>query len=434
MQTLLLDEARSHHPQWYLAPIVPFRNQDRAALIELVKRVADSRLALTPNSLNAPAIASMFREVDGVVTELEGAQAIRLPQLRFQLRSTVFEHVCDQRPMHAEAFLDAYRDAGYFLGKDEIPSRYARARIENAVEQKYGCARPTTTRRIRTNDLPHIDQGNFVLHVCGLFNLEKQADERLMSEFAGKMQRLNPPAHAHIYRLSNAQPGWLKQPVKLIVHDLLDMFSSPQHLEARFVHNIHPASVLLEVSTGFVFHPVELGRRPVRVSPLAGRDHPLAFKNISDVLVRKFLNARAHDTLDDFLETAFDRSNPCYEAVTTHLAQYQPDSSSAVILPACPSWNNTLTPQENVNALIEWEERHAFFEYAAQEGFRPQDKTPRQIDEIICSRPYAEFFAARLENTIDQLKHRVDASHHQTLRTQLEDYVASSLAFATRVL
>ncbi|HEU4620699.1 MAG TPA: hypothetical protein VFS42_00610 [Burkholderiaceae bacterium] len=324
-QLSLVDHVRQQHPQWFSNHASPLTENDKQQLADLVIDVVERRFDESNVHASIAYAVSAFKEIDNVVKQIEEAQNKKVFLLRFNLRQALFKHMCNEHASHALDFFDAYKNSEYFTSKQLIAESYAHREIETLVERNLRVsAQDHRHTRITNAQLGGIGKGEFVLHVCDLFNLNQTPTQGMVNHFLSRLNEVNSSAHERVVSMIHQNPQWLEEKAEVIVHDLLENFSNDHDLCPSTGHNTHPASLFLEAVTGFVFHPAQPDTIAKKITPLINRDYPLSFIHVGDLLTRKFMEAKASNKLDDFLDRAFEPTNACYEAVTSKLSEYLP--------------------------------------------------------------------------------------------------------------
>lgn len=315
---------------------------------------------------------------------------VRLGECRYSAKQSLLEVAIHASENTLPDLIHDYAGVPYFRGKHRLLDDAVRSCLAADVDSVCGdvtAHAPKHVRRLLQGDLADCSQQDYVRHVCNLFKLE----DPLSSEAWGAMRaRLGPDALRAMSELglSNLPPTDLK--FKNAISFLAEAFPTDTNRGAdKRMRNQHPASVLLEMCTGMVYHPHYAN------SALTDTKSPFAFTNIAGTLRDKYLSAKQRGELGRFFNTAFIRQDPCYEAVTENIMNYAPGGTDAnVIFHPKPSWIEGLSNEENLAGLLAWVQRKMLADYAVEASIDLTDCNANEIDGIESSLGFARFMAS----------------------------------------
>lgn len=211
-----------------------------------------------------------------------------------------------------------------------------------------------------------------------------------------------------------------------MICDLVLLFSNQQ---GRGLHNIHPASRLLESCSGFVFHP----NRNNNAQDLLNSASPASFDQISRTLALKYFEAAQYNRLDNFFEEAFQRTDPCYEATVENILGFQPVAENVEIFHLIPQWIDSISAEDNVNGLLAWSERELLKDYALVKNIELKNHSLKQIDDILSSKVFAVFLNENQALIHQHLSGSIKPENEQLFRDLLAKYVADALSYAKNI-
>ena len=311
----------------------------------------------------------------------------------------------------------------HFNGKNHMVIEYAREKIEHAVRARYrlptGSQHPSLVRRFTTQQLQRVTQGDYILHVCGLFNLENKINPAQWSDFLAQLDN----ASRRTIQMSGPSNQWTGKKYKDVICKLVGAFAGQQ---GRGLHNLHPASRLLESCSGFVFHP----NRNNHAQDLLNSASPASFDQISRTLALKYFDAVQSNRLNEFFEEAFQRTDPCYEATVENILGFEPVAAKVVIFHPKPQWIDNISAEDNINGLLAWSERELLKDYASAKNIELTEHSLKQIDDILSSKDFASFLNANQDVLHQHVLNSIKPGNEQILKTLLAEYVADSLSYA----
>lgn len=367
-----------------------------------------------------------FEGIDEIFGLVEQRTKTRLGSFKFSAKKAVLQCALDKahdKPMHV---IEAFNNAKSFPDKHDMFIDVARNRMENDVRSYY--AMPSTSgktpvRRYLSHQLANLSQGDYVLHVCGLFNLENKIDREALDAIHDKID------HQYSNELSRVQRQG--QPLKGVkfkhaIPYMLNCFPVTNAKQDMKLRNTHPASVMLRVASGFVFHPGHQN------ASLLDSNSPFAFENICNTMALKYFDAAHHDKLPEFFNTAFVAQQPCFEATVQNIMNYSSQPSATdTIFHTKPNWDDALSISDNVNGLLVWIEREMVRDFAKEKGIDLTSYSLDDINKIEGSRDFATFLMrekAKIETrTLEETKSRApDAAVINMIQEDLELGLAST--------
>ena len=238
------------------------------------------------------------------VSALEDHRGSPVRGVRYAAKQAAFRLAITGAGSKPFDLIQRYLETPYFKGKNFIVIDYARENIERIVRTRYrlptGSQHPSLVRRITSQQMDRVSQGDYILHVCGLFNLENKIDSVKWSDFKATLD----DASSRVLRTASQPSRWIGMKYKEAINDIVGLFSDHQ---GRRLHNTHPASKLLESCTGFVFHP----NRNNQAQDLVNSASPVSFDQISKTLALKYIESIQSNRVENFFEEAFQRTDPC---------------------------------------------------------------------------------------------------------------------------
>lgn len=127
---------------------------------------------------DSEALRLFVGHVGSFIDTLENHRGSPVRGMRFSARKEAFAVAISNVQNQPFDLVEDYMAIPHFKGKNHIVIDYAREKIEDAVRVRYprqtGSQHPTFVRRLTTHQLGRVTQGDYILHVCGLFNLEKK--------------------------------------------------------------------------------------------------------------------------------------------------------------------------------------------------------------------------------------------------------------------
>ncbi|WP_344763880.1 hypothetical protein [Actimicrobium antarcticum] len=303
------------------------------------------------------ALSVFVNDVDYFLEALEHHRGSPVRGMRFATRKEAFGLAIASAGNKPFELVQHYLEIPHFKGKNHLVIEYAREKIEQTVRARYrlpaGAQHPSLVRRITAQQLQRISQGDYILHVCGLFNLEKKIHHAEWTDFTAQLD----DASRNTLRGTRQPDQWVGKKYKDAISELIGIFSGQQ---GRGLHNIHPASRLLESCSGFVFHP----NRNNQAQDLINSESPLSFEQIGRTLALKYLESVQSNQLDAFFEEAFQRTDPCYEATVENILAFQPTENRIVIFHPKPKWIDSASAEDNIDGLLVWAERELLRDYS----------------------------------------------------------------------
>ena len=379
-------------------------------------------LSLQQDHPSGEALTMFNDEVDGFVSAFEDHQGSPARGIRYAAKQSAFRLAIASAGGKPFDLIQRYFEASHFKGKNQIVIDYARENIERTVNALYrlptGSRHPSLVRRITAQHIDRVSQGDYILHVCGLFNLENKIDSIKWSNFIATLD----DASSRVLRKNRQPSQWIDMKYKDAISDIVRLFSDQQ---GRGLHNTHPASKLLESCTGFVFHP----NRNNQAQDLLNSASPVSFDQISKTLASKYIESIQCTQVENFFEEAFQRTDPCYEATVENIFQFQPHVSAQVIFHPRPQWLDSSSAENNIEGLLAWAERELLKDYASAKKFTLDGYSLQRVDDLLCSRDFALFFSANRTLVRQRLLNDIKPLDVQLFDDLLAKYLADSLSF-----
>ena len=364
-----------------------------------------------------------FAMADRCLDGLEMSTGIRLGECRYHAKRRLLEHSIATPGTDLVKLVHGYHLASYFRGKTKILNEAVRRCMEADLDSEFGIRRahePRQVRRLSRNDLAACSQPAYVRHVCNLFNLEAPVSLDAWTRMFGRAGH----AHRHAMTrlgLSGTPPDGMR--FKDAVSFLAGALRSDTDCAAdKRMRNQHPASVLLEASTGLVYHP------HFENAALTDIQSGFAFLNIAETLRTKYLAAKQHGDLHRFFKSAFVRQDPCYEAVAENIMNY---ASVAVLFYPKPSWINGVSDEDNLSGLLAWVQRALVPQYASEAGIDLLNCDADALNRIESSRDFCHFLASQTDTMIATLiKESGPFAGTSLIRQIVEDDLALGMQLA----
>lgn len=308
-----------------------------------------------------------------------------------------------------------------FAEKDRMVIREVRKRMDQDVKRYYGLpqnSKADRIKRVTEDSIKNLTQGEIILHTMHLFNLENEVTKE---NFDNLLKSITSQEVKNFISSNEKQVVGMK--FKEAIAFLFEKIKkSADDADSR---NTHPASLLLNQCSGFVFHP-----NYASAERFVNPDSPYSFEQISRNLANKYSVAKQQGKLEDFFENAFSRTDPCYEAAAQCLMHYG-NPEPLVVSYSQPSWNEKLSDVENVQGLFAWLERALIDSYAKDQSIDLTQQSEKEVQHIQGSKEYAIWLMEHKEIFKDQMAIAVeDRIPHGELETMALDYLKEGLKFA----
>lgn len=364
-------------------------------------------------------LKSHFHAIDQVFSLMELRTNTRLGHAKFDTKKAVLQCAIDKSCGKPMDIIDAFQQTTHFPGKGEMLISVARERMERDVRLHYSL--PTSSgnapvRRYLTRQLSNVSQGDYVLHVCGLFNLESKIDTESLEKIHSK---LDAKTAAELTRALKHGEPLIGVKYKHAIPYLLSCFPIDGTRRDAQLRNTHPASVMLSVASGFIFHPGQQN------TALLNSNSPFSFENIGRTMALKYFEAKHHKKLPEFFDTAFIKEEPCYEATVQNIMNFSPNASAAeTIFHAKPKWDDVLPTTDNVSGFLIWLEREMVRDFAKESAIDLKNCSLKDINAIEGSRAYAEYL---MRNKSEIESRMLAETHTRVPRSQLREIIQDDL-------
>lgn len=381
----------------------------RDDFLALVKStiVETRRDALQLNSITD--INSILDETD-MVSNLVFAQiGEHTPRFRYALRLEYFRQVIglgDQ--FRVEAF-KLLQDHTGFPAHKQLQQDLARRQMEANLELEYNLPPCRNTQRIARHNISSIGKAEYARHCLNLYNLGMP----ISADVTEKMVKLCQDMHLPRQWINLFQSAHHNQvPVHVVISDLLRA-----DLNRHGNHNTHPASRLMEFSTGFVFHP----NSAANVYQLLSPQSPSAFQNIGKLLTDKYLAALACNNAKHFFENAFVQQDPCFEATVENLVEFKPEQPVKMLTaPPTPRWTPLATIEENIEALLDWQEMANLKSYVDSNNIPVKVDEHKKIDQLLGCTEFHMYLHNKKAELLSQISSRIPNSTVHQLQAQFD--------------
>lgn len=387
----LYEQAKQRLPCWASTPGDEITDEDVTELLEfMIEGIPTIRF---PPESSLDRFFQYLHQVDRFFDQAEIEKSLRLGQPRFHCKKQLLDAALSSEGNKPFEMIRAYLSSPHFKGKYKMLTDIAKARMEQDVIKHFSIAADDATavvKRLKRPDLATIRKGDYVLHVCKLFNLENAVTER---DWLLLFQKASPEHRRILKSISTHNFSPVGMVHKNIISLLVHQFPIVKNQHDRQQHNTHPASLLLEICTGFVFHP------NFENTALTDEKSPHSFVNIAQTLSLKYFDAKEKGKLAEFFDGAFIPEDPCYEATAENLLNYHSENNSELIFHSKPQWSHALGATENITGLIAWMGREKIREYAHAKKLDVSLLGLQEIQVIESSRAFASFLLTR-ENAI----------------------------------
>ena len=382
---------------------------DRNTLLSVAKStIFESR----KNALRLESMAdlnSILEETDIVANLIFSEIGQHIPRLRHSLRLEYFRHLVSPRNTFLPEQFQLLQNHAGFPGHQQIQHELVRCQIEKDIESEYLLPPCRNTQRIARHNISNITQGEYAQHCLNIYKLSMPIDQEATQKMV-KLCKDNHLPKEWTKKFENADQD--KVPVHVLITDLLR-----SNIVRGANHNTHPAARLMEFSTGFIFHP----NSSSNLNQLLNPHSPSAFQNVGKLLTSKYLDARANRQVKRFLEEAFVRQDPCYEATVENLIEFNPaPPPKGLTIPAQPKWTTLASVEENIEALLDWQEFVTLKNYVDQANIQITPTDHKKIDTLIGSTQFICFLQTNKKQIIQQLTPLIPRGASHKLQPQFD--------------
>lgn len=381
----------------------------RDDFLTLVKStiVETRRDALQLNSITD--INSILDETDMVSNLVFAQVGEHIPRFRYALRLEYFRQVIglgDQ--FKVEAFKLLQNHTGFPAHK-QLQHDLARRQMEANLELEYNLPACRNTQRIARHNISSISKAEYARHCLNLYNLGMP----ISTDVTEKMVKLCQDTYLPRQWINLFQSAHHNQvPVHVVISDLLRA-----DLNQHGNHNTHPASRLMEFSTGFVFHP----NFRSNIHQLLNPQSPSAFQNIGKLLTDKYLATLTCDNTKHFFENAFVQQDPCFEATVENLIEFKPEQPvNQLTVPTTPRWTPLATIKENIEALLDWQEMAILKSYVDSNNISVKVNEHKKIDQLLGCVEFHVYLQSKKAELLSRLGSRIPNGTMHQLQAQFD--------------
>lgn len=368
---------------------------DRSTLLALAKSTA---FDMRKNVIRLNSIAdidAILDETDAIANLVFTEIGQHPPRFRHALRQEYFQQLVGSGSNFKLNQFKLLQNHTGFPGRNQIQHEIIRRQIESHIQAEYNLAPCRSTQRISRQTISSVGKGEYAQHCLNLYNLNMPIDLKTTERMITLRREIKMPREWDQYfRQAHAN----STPTHVVIEHLLRA-----NLGSLGNHNTHPASRLLEFSTGFVFHP----NSAANMQQLLNKHSPAAFQNISKLLSDKFLAAYARNNTQHFIESAFVQQNPCFEATIENLIELKPDQQpNTLTVPNAPKWTPLATTEENIEALLDWQELAILKVYVDSNNIVVKANDHQKIEQILAATEFHTFIRARktqIGNLLDSI-------------------------------
>lgn len=280
-----------------------------------------------------------------------------------------------------------------FPGHKQIQHELIRCQIEKSLELDYGLPPNRNTQRFARQNISTVSKARYAQHCLNLFNLSMPISRECAEKMIGLCQTNQLPRQL-TPRLQAALQS--HAPVHSVIADLLLINT---HLHGN--HNTHPASRLMEFSTGFVFHPNSTSN----IAQLLNHQAPGAFVNVGSLITDKYLMALSTGNTRDFFDNAFAQQDPCFEATIENLIDFEPaNTSKQLTAPPIPKWTALADTTQNIEALLEWQEMVNLKNFVDANNLVVMANDYQKIEQLLDCKNFTLFIVRRKTEIFQTLK------------------------------
>jgi len=329
-------------------------------------------------------INSILSETDSITQVVFKEIGQCVPRFRFALRLEYLKHAIG---LGAQFDIDKYnilRNYPGFPGHKQIQHELIRCQIEKNLESDYNLPACRNIQRLAKRNISAINKAHYVQHCLNLLNLSlpisRECTEKMIIWCQENQlpRQLTPRLQAALHN---------QAPVHSVIADLLLL---NQRLHGN--HNTHPASRLLELSTGFVFHPNSTSNVNQLLNPKA----PGAFHNIATLITENYLIAFSAGNTRHFFENAFVQQDPCFEATVENLLDFQPEkTTNQLTTPPIPQWTTLANAAQNIEAFLEWQEMVTLKNFVDANRLAVMANDFQKIEQLLDCKKFHAFILER---------------------------------------
>jgi hypothetical protein len=377
--------------------------------LRLVKStIVDARKGAV--QLNSMAdINSILDETDTASNLIFSQIGQHIPRFRYALRLEYFKQVLGLgNRFNVDAFKLLQNHSGFPAHK-QIKQELVRSQIEAHLELEYGLPPCRSTQRIARHNISSISKAEYVQHCLNLLNLGLPISAEATQKMVALCQSTGLPSQL-VYNLQNAHQNMV--PVHVVITDLLRA-----NLGVQGNHNTHPASRLLEFSTGFVFHP----NSTTNINQLLNPNSPSAFQNIGKLLTDKYVAAFTCNNTRHFFENAFVQQDPCFEATVENLIEFNPEQiANTLAVSPTPKWTPLASTADNIEALLDWQELAALKSYADSNNIAVKADDHQKIEQLLGCTEFHAFIRSKKTELLGLLASLIPNGTPHQLQAQLD--------------
>ncbi|MCR2746138.1 hypothetical protein [Limnobacter parvus] len=332
-----------------------------------------------------------------------------IPRFRYALRLEYLKQVLGLgNRFNVDAFKLLQNHSGFPAHK-QLQQELVRSQIEAHLELEYGLHPCRSTQRIARHNISSISKAEYVQHCLNLLNLGLPISAETTQKMVALCQSTGLPSQL-VHNLQNAHQNMV--PVHVVITDLLRA-----NLGVQGNHNTHPASRLLEFSTGFVFHP----NSTTNINQLLNPNSPSAFQNIGKLLTDKYIAALASNNTRHFFENAFVQQDPCFEATVENLIEFNPEQiANTLAVPPTPKWTRLASTADNIEALLDWQELATLKSYADSNNIAVKANEHQKIEQLLGCTEFHAFIRSKKTELLGLLASLIPNGTPHQLQAQLD--------------
>jgi ankyrin repeat protein len=379
-------------------------------------------------------IGTYFNEIDHLINHFKLKDKHSFGDMAYSLKKEVFSAAIRMATSKHINLISSYQALPYFPGKDHILIDVAKKQMNEDVKRHYSLPEKSPAdkiKRITGGELKNLSQGEIVLHTMHLFNLENLVTEvdmpLLKKSITTYIRQTGSPCSP-----DEIGKKLVKMKYKEAIPYLLEQFPAPLNHpnsdeDKNNLRNFHPASAMLQLCSGFIFHPNYAG-----VGLFINPESAYSFNQISKNMACKFFEAKHDGQMETFFKEAFSRTDPCYEAASQLIIHYG-NPEPIIISSAAPAWVDGLDNTANVDGLLSWLDRELLSHYAKQESIDLIARSEKEIDKIQLSEEYASYLISHETLFKETLRKAANGRVPQNeLDTMALQYLNDGLKFAEK--
>jgi hypothetical protein len=341
----------------------------------------------TNQSSHTPAedLTRCFSAIDELINWVESQAPHKFGESRFKLKKSTFLNAIEQAPDTAAELAQHLMQLKWFKGQRAILLQTAKSVLEQQINAQYpgSSLSNQSVRRLTRTDLSALTQPEYIRHVANLFNLEEKIQPSQAQQFFAS---LSPDHIKQLAQQNITTVSFIGKPFNEVIYYLHQTIQVDSNSTDRTLRNFHPASQLLQLATGFVYHPKK--DNAALIDPRS----PISFKNMAVAFANQIYRALAHNNVKQFFEEAFIAQDPCLEATINNLVNF--NSTVELFFPK-PDWDLSQSDDLNLNNLLSWHQREWVKPYAADQGLHLDKFTPKSMESLLSSKNYAEYLLGK---------------------------------------